>query len=103
MSIDIKNLRHFPRSSASVRGKKLSRNLGIAAWCNAATHSFSLPKALAGTFVLCPGLCFPKCLSRETRNREAHVALLLEINSALWIMIACFAIKTSDLIQYLTF
>ena len=29
------------------------------------------------------------------------MALVLEINSALWIMIACLAIKASDLIQYL--
>jgi hypothetical protein len=35
------------------------------------------------------------------RSQEAQVALVLEINSALWIMVGCLAIKASDLIQYL--
>jgi hypothetical protein len=45
--------------------------------------------------------CFGMPESRR-RSREARVALVLEINSALWIMIACLAIKASDLIQYLS-
>jgi hypothetical protein len=44
--------------------------------------------------------CLEMPESRQ-RSREAQVALVLEINSALWIMIGCLAIKAPDLIQYL--
>jgi hypothetical protein len=32
--------------------------------------------------------------------RDSKVVVVLEINVALWIMIACFAIRASELIQF---
>jgi hypothetical protein len=55
-------------------------------------------RRLAGTFDHGPGCCCE--ITGLGANREAPVAVALEINFALWVMIACLAIRASQFIHF---
>jgi hypothetical protein len=66
-----------------------------------ASHNSALPKASAGTFRWSGGLSFQAPESYKGEKREMVMALALEINMVLWLMIGCATAETVQLVERL--